>query len=302
MNKLVISFDFELGWGDIDSNDWKRKEEIGVYKEMRNLIPGLTKKFLDNKIKTTWGIVSSMLTDKETIRSYEHLDLNYNKKIKSFLENAETDTIFAHDLISDYFHSNYINITSHSCTHINFERTESISTLNSEYLISKQQLDSYFKIDTNGIIFPENRVKNIEELIQNGLSGPIRIGSNLNRSFYEKIKSLLTLNEFVPKKSIIISIDQSSSIQSDSILFNWFGRRFMRKLILKNQVRALKKKLKHENNQIYHIWLHPCDLAEDKVLKNYFFSFIDELIKYRSKGLMDFATMQDIEQAVHGHE
>ena len=76
----------------------------------------------------------------------------------------------------------------------------------------------------------------------------------------------------------------------------------MRKLILKNQVRALKKKLKHENNQIYHIWLHPCDLAEDKVLKNYFFSFIDELIKYRSKGLMDFATMQDIEQAVHGHE
>lgn len=302
MIDVVVSFDFELGWGDIDSGQWVEKEKAGVYREMRNIMYTLTSFFEENGVKSTWGIVSSMLSEMSEINKYTHLGGPYRKKMQCFTENAEDSSIFAHDLVTDYFHGKNIDITSHSCTHCNFNSNLSTDQLYADYDTSITQLSNYFNREVSGMIFPENRVSDISRFFDLGLSGPVRISSKLNRSMKQKLSSIVTLREFKVYDSLIFCIGDEVTLHSDSILFNWDGSyKTYRKFVLLSQLRNLKSRIETDSkNAVVHIWLHPCDLAQDKELYALFTSYVTYLISMRDKNRVRFSTMADMHKRILG--
>ncbi len=61
-SELVISFDFELGWGVLESERWQKREAAGVYTAMRPLFPELLNLFEGLDLTTTWAVVGAFRT------------------------------------------------------------------------------------------------------------------------------------------------------------------------------------------------------------------------------------------------
>ena len=298
MNKIVISFDFELGWGDVNSGDWYRKQSLGVYSNAQLRLPKVVDFLDDRQVFTTWGVVSAMIEKSTLALDYDHVPRHFGKKLREFLSSAEGDSIDGSKIFESLMASPNIEIGSHSHTHMVYSESDQIDQALYDFKLSRDTIENVSGKRPTTFIFPENRVTSISDFfdIDSGLT--FRLSSLLGRTKLKKMQSLASLKEFGVNESKIFTIG-TNSVQTDSLLFNAFGKFHpLRKQLLQYRAAALLKSCRKRNNGVFHLWLHPCDLVEDPFISDFFLTFIDELCLLRDDNLLEFKTMEQMHKAV----
>ena len=117
---LVVSFDFELGWGILDEPVWRELEAQGLYSRLRSILADLFGFLATRRLPTTWATVSSMLVDDRADLELDHLPEPYKSYAAVFFDEAAWHTRCANDLMESWHQSlgEFSEIASHTSTHI----------------------------------------------------------------------------------------------------------------------------------------------------------------------------------------
>lgn len=319
---LVISLDFEMFWGNIES--WT-KEGYGTsnIKNVPLVVDRLLALFEKYGVHSTWGTVGFLMhSGKEDLLSdlpvnkpsYINKDLSpyYN----SYICNIEDENLyFAHTKIDKLLKTEGVEVGSHTyCHYYCWEQGQTIDQFEED----TKQFSEYSNkrgFSIKSIIFPRNQVTP-EYLAVCKKYGMKSYRGNALKFFEHKaglsgfIQRLCRfIDDYFPlsgKNSY--SIDD---IENISGLFNIRASRILRpyskKLSFLNGIRL--RRLKNEiytaakNNEVYHIWWHPHNFGSN-MEEN--LNFLEELLicykQCREKYSMESKTMSEIANMLESTE
>lgn len=296
---LVISFDFELGWGVLDTPEWYKREKNGLYEKVREVLPRLIQKLEERQIPTSWGVVGSMFDEGEL--DLEHLPVAYKEKIYSFIKNAKQTTKSAIDTVELFYKiDNLVEFGSHTSTHL-YAKTPGVTAENyiNDVRISMAQIPKEFLSEIPFLIFPRDQSDFRNELAKEFQGLNYRMNP---RDIYD---SKLQMHAFFglgriflgPRKSLCVRGNNNERIHSGSFYFNYFGENFeiLKKVLFHKDVSVI---LNEKEDITYHIWLHPFNLAESKKVFEAFLRFLDKAADLRDTGLVNFYKMTDYENRI----
>jgi len=295
--KIVFSFDFELGWGVLDSPIWKHREEKEIYTNLRPIFDSLVQLLHETKVPTTWAIVSSLLAKSERDINIDHLPVSYQNSVTRFYRESEKFSHCGLDLI-DKLESidSLIEIASHTSTHIYGEYQDILSEQYVEDVrISIEVLESYFSRPITSLVFPRDQAN-----FNNEIAKKFPLNFRLNPSYGDNTSKMGRMISGasriykMPPHSKIIMGQYGENYQTGSLYFNWSGGSYERikKALTKIQVNRMLSDM--HNESIYHIWLHPFNLAESSQHFSMFAEFIRNIAELRDKGLIEIVTMEDV--------
>ena len=292
---IVISFDFELGWGALDTILWKKREILGVYKRLESVIPELITLLSDCGLPTTWGVVGAMI---DPTPKFNHLPSAYAEAATFFKRNALESSADARRLF-DHWHliENNSEIASHSYSHIYASYPDVQSQMYIQDIeLSITTLRKYFSSEISTLIFPRDQSDYLKD-IEGNCQLNTRLNTyfdNANRNALVRIKDTAVTSLNGPKRSLIIEGKYNTIHQTGSFYFNWIGGKYPK---LKKQITLRNQNFVQSNltpGNVYHIWLHPYNLAENNEVFEAFKTFLKNLSKLREAELIDVKTMNQI--------
>lgn len=299
--KIVISFDFELGWGVLDSPLWRRRQDSGVYEKLRPVIKDLTDYFEENSVRTTWASVGAMFESESTDIRTAHLPDGYRRCVEAFLTEADKLTWNALDIVDTLKDKSSVEVASHTYSHIyaSYPGTKLEHQLKDSQL-SVDILQDVFKRQMKSIIFPRDQIDYRSEIYET-----LKLQYRINPSFFKKSGAVNRLlrgaNSFfsdVPQSDVYIG-SKMECAQVGSLYFNWVGGSYeaIKKLNLSLSINKLKKQVKAETG-VYHIWLHPFNLTESSLVLEEFYRFIGDLLELQKNYRIEFLSMEDIRASI----
>ena len=294
---IVFSFDFELGWGVLDSLLWKQREAASLYSNLRPVMDRLIKVFSSVQIPTTWAIVSSLLVNHEKDINVDHLPSSYKDNVIRFYRESDESTRCGLDLVDKLKTIEpLIEIASHSSTHIYAHHPD---VTNEQYVKDVREsinvLENYFCNNVSTFIFPKDQA-NFNNDIAKDLSLNFRLNPDYDLDLNKYRRIVLGASRIyknVPHSKIIMGA-YGEYYQTGSLFFNWSGGSYeqLKKIITKVQAKRLLKNMRH--SEIYHVWLHPFNLAKSQDHIGFFIDFIHEVAELRDKGRIEILTMSDL--------
>ena len=306
MNKVTISLDFELGWGVLDSELWCRREESGLYENLRDKLDLVFDSLADREVPTTWATVAGMLVPPLAESRLDHLPAEYKKAVVAFQKNAKRSTIDARDIVDKHWSrvESFSEIASHTTTHIYPEFPGVTSTCYREDVsLSLKILEQYFGKTVKSMVFTRD-----DTTFLSSVAGICNLnlrtecpayGQRNDGSITRIAKGCRRYLENVPRSTVAPSM-RGSTTQSGSLYFNWSGGRYsvLKKVQLEVQVRRLLRVLSSQVSGDYHIWLHPFNLAETADHTSRFLWFIDRLVALRDAGQIEIVTMSGFSHGI----
>lgn len=296
--KIVISFDFELGWGDLDSDLWRRREYNGIYDKVRDIMPRLLGELKAREISTTWATVSNMLVDDEKNLNIDYLPEDYRATVLDFLDVSKKTSKNASDLIDGLLgNKKLFEVCSHTASHINARHPRLSSNVFVEDI--RQSIDvlegiSGYSIDS--VVFPRDYADFHLDVAQ-AFPVNMRLNPNFNKRSDTMSRLLRGVGGFftrVPASDVIVG-GMGEVYQTGSMYFNWIGGRHTevkKILFMKNKQQLIKMLSRGQGT--YHIWLHPCDFAENVFLFDVFLEWLQSISSLRERGVIEISTMSDI--------
>lgn len=94
---LVVSLDFELGWGVIEGGLWRKRERAGVYRNTRGAVRDLVACCDDLDLPLTWATVGAMIEDPARV-DLDHLPADLRDQSYAALRAAEPATFDGRDV------------------------------------------------------------------------------------------------------------------------------------------------------------------------------------------------------------
>lgn len=252
----------------------------------------------ERHIPSTWAMVSSMLHEYESELELSHLPPSYRQHVLEFFHNAKWETRCAIDLMEQWQHiEKFTEICSHGSTHLYADYP---GVTAAEYTADVSQslthLQSQFSCQINSLILPRDQARFRHEVAE---LRPLNI--RLNPSFfyspgvYGRMARGAARAFTSPSQSMVILGASGEVYQTGSLYFNWSGGKYetIKKQLVRLQQQRLLKQTKSDSS-LYHIWLHPFNLAESEDHYRYFTRFLMAAVEQRDKGLLDIVTMTDI--------
>lgn len=306
MNKVTISLDFELGWGVLDSELWRRREKSGIYENLRGKLDLVFDSLADREVPTTWATVAGMLVAPLDESRLDHLPVEYKKAVVTFQKSAKKSTIDARDIVDKHWFrvEAFSEIASHTTTHIYPEFPGVTSTCYREDVsLSLKILEQYFGKTVKSMVFTRD-----DTTFLSSVAGICNLnlrtecpayGQRNDGSITRIAKGCRRYLENVPRSTVAPSM-RGSTTQSGSLYFNWSGGRYsvLKKVQLEVQVRRLLRVLSSQVSGDYHIWLHPFNLAETADHTSRFLWFIDRLVALRDAGQIEIVTMSGFSHGI----
>ena len=301
MTAIVISFDFELGWGVLEHDIWRRRESAGVYIKMRQDIPELLRLLRQYEIPTTWAVVSNMLAESDQDMNIEHLPPDYKDQVKKFLDHANPATKSGLDLFEQVAAMDSLcEIASHSASHI-YGAHPSVTAL--QYTDDIQQstlvLNKITGKNVSSLVFPRDQDNFRLQVAQQVPNLNMRLNPNFGESQGTIHRSVSGLLDFIRpvKKSQTMVGALGEIYQTGSLNFNAFGGKYksVKKQLLQIKLDRLAQQLNNdENSDLYHIWLHPFNLSEYPLNFRLFKGFLALLERLREAGTIKIETMSSV--------
>lgn len=297
---VVISFDFELGWGVLENDTWKYREGLGVYDRMREDIPILLARLKSLQIPTTWAMVSNLITERESDLNLDHLPDDYRKQVLNFFRTSKTSSRLGLDLIENILNKdNLCEIGSHSATHL----YPSHPSIELEHFVadvaqSFDVIDRLIQKPARSFIFPRDQSKfriSLAEL-RPGLNMRLNpaFASNLgSRPVTRALRGLSSFVTPVPESSVTVG-GHGEIYHLGSINFNAIAGRYrgLKSRLLTTRLHKLFRELESDvNHRTYHVWLHPFNLSESELNRELFNKFIERLSDVRDKGQVEIKPM-----------
>jgi len=289
--KLIISLDFELGWGSIENGFWRKRQAAGVYERLRKDMATFIDFLDEREITLSWATVGAMVSDRHQ-QDFSHIPDELQSKYKEFIDTANPLTADGRDLYELVLRAtSRQHICSHTFSHVRFSYPNfTEEAITQDLLLSKaSKQDSPSPIQE--LVFPLNHDPSYKPLAL--------AGYNLGRSKpaykygADKGKVAKVMNQIIlPPPMTIENVDNDGvTHHSGSMFFNWPGAHTaIRKQYVKNAAyRGLRKAVR--DKETLHLWLHPYNLAEIPHLQQELQIYLEEACKLRSKGLLEICPM-----------
>lgn len=292
-SKFVISLDFELFWGVIESrsfNSYKSNVE-GVWKA----VPAILKLFKTYNISATWATVG-MLMCKDFNEWNLFQDNNYpdyrNIKINPYtlgeLVKQNEKLFFAQDLVNQIIDYENQEIATHTFSHYYCQEYGSdIQTFEND-INSSIKISSELNIDLKSIVFPRNQVneKYFQVLKKNNICiyrGNLDtfLYKNGHRPLYGIIgRSIRFMDSIIPLSK---TLNSKPSIICD--LINVPASLFLRpynknlKILELRKLKRIKSAMLEAaiKDEIFHLWWHPHNFGIN-FYENFY--ILEEILKY----------------------
>jgi len=295
--KIVISFDFELGWGVLDSPLWRKREADSLYLDLRQVFDHLIEAFSESQIRTTWAMVGSLLAKSEAELDLEHLPASYRDSVISFYRESHETTRGGLDLVDKLQKiDDLVEIASHTSTHIYAEYPGvTAAGYVSDVSNSISVLEKYFGRSVRSLVFPRDQAR-----FNNDVAVAHPLNFRLNPNFGKKIGRLNRMingagrfYKNVPQSKVIMGA-HGEYYQTGSLYFNWSGGKYesIKKYLTTLQSKRMLSEM--TDGDVYHVWLHPFNLAESREHLEQFLKFIRDIARLRDDGMLEVVTMDDL--------
>jgi len=298
--KLVISFDFELGWGVLDSPLWRRRELDGLYQRMRPVMAGLFDYLHERELPTTWATVSSMTLEDPADVPVDHLPASYRQAVEEFCRDAAWQTRCGNDLIEAWQEKigGFSELCSHTATHL-YAGYEGVMAEQyvQDVALSIERLEAHTGCEIDSLIFTRDQDDFRAEVsalrAMNLRIGPQSYGKASMGKLARVLRGASRFWQAIPESRVTDGAD-GECLQSGSLYFNWSGGDF--EFVKRQQVRAQASRMLRQMERtggIYHVWLHPFNLAESPQHDLAWRNFLDGAVRLRDKGSLEILTMRD---------
>lgn len=292
--QLVISFDFELGWGVLDSPVWRERERVGTYQRLRSVLPQLFDLLRQLHLPTTWGVVSSMLTEREAGLALDHLPPAYARAVRTFFHEAQWQTRCGTDLLECWQSiASFSELCSHSSTHIHAGYPGLAAEIWVRDIVdSCESLEYHHGSAIRSVIFPRDEAQfrlalAAERQLHCRLSPSFMLPSNKVLRRIERLRQQLGgLSE-----SWIVQGAFGETYQNGTLFFNWPAGRMesLRHARLLRQQSTLLAAL--QRGERHHVWLHPFNLARTAAHLEAFTGLLTQVARLRDAGRVEVLTM-----------
>lgn len=277
----MITLDFELGWGAIENGLWEYRENSGVYDNLRSVMPQLLDLLVELEIPVTWATVGGMV-DKTVYKNLDHLPMPIREVTKNTLKKARASSFDGRDLVELVERTPGQRIASHSYSHVRF----SYPGVTSSFIESEMENCSRLWKEQGNImdtfVFPQNHEGYFDVLHRHGIH-KVR-GAEISRQ--RNILKKVWTNALKPPPLSSDSIHNGLKVSTGSIFFKTPPKQWYRLGLLELQIRR-GLQLAINRHGMFHIYLHPFNLAESKDLLSSFIDLLKYLSKKRDYGLLD---------------
>ena len=289
MGKLTVSLDFEIGWGAVESERWKLREQKGVYRDLRPILREMIAQLDDYGISLTWATVGAMVSE-PTPEDFDHLPEKYRKMLQEFLSKAEQSTRDGRDLIGMLLSMKTLqDIGSHSYSHTRFHIPSYSEKAKLIDLKKGVQALRNLGIEPQSFVYPVNQVENVDLLEKAGLSIVRLPPQRAESTTVQKIAHSLFSS---PPTACRESLSERFETETGSMLYNWRNKKDfgLRRYLTLYQIRKGFSTIKKSDHHL-HLWFHPFNLAEIYGLKEFFFEILKDAAKLRDTGHIDIVPM-----------
>lgn len=286
---ITISFDFELGWGYLENGGWKPREQAGVYRKARSVIPSTLDLLRDLEIPTTWAAVGAMFYENARDIPLAHLPEGYREAVATFLATAEPESWQALDLVDCLArHKDFLEIASHTLTHP-YAQGEGMSAnaYVNDVRIGVERVEEVFGTEVSSHIFTRDQADFRHALAQ---WRPMHM--RLNPAFFNppgsamrrRLRGAARIFRSPPGSRCYLGA-RGESYQSGSIYFNWADAdfAFAKRLLLLKDTRTVLAGMGRQEG-CFHIWLHPYNLCESDDVRTAFERFVKALAVAQKQG------------------
>jgi len=311
--KFVISLDYELLWGMLDSSNIE-SAKASVLGEIK-AVPKILEYFDAYKIRATWAVVGMSLCE-----NFEEWETFHPNKLPNYSNNLKSSYHLNPKNIDNpdlYFQANSINlirslssqeIASHSFSHLYFNEPGINSEDIEEDFILFKRISQNKGITCSSFIFPRNQfsTKLLNALKKydfsayrgNNNSFIYNEGEVLSQSSY--IRYIRLIDSYVPlTRNLSYSIETGGNLDLVDIPASLFFRPFTySKFIHSAHIKRVKNEMLSaaKKGQTFHLWWHPhnfgLNLEENLIglleVLNYF-KFLKETYDMQSCNMKDLA-------------
>lgn len=282
MKTIVISLDFELGWGGVEEGFWKKREVAGVYRRLREDFYNLLADADRLEIPMTFAVVGAMI-DSLNDSSFEHLPDGYRCSVRDFVSKAEDTTVFGRDLFDMILAANVSHeVASHTYSHLHAHHCDAVDQIILADLKKSLDVIGRYVDRPKSLVFPRDQKFSGSVLEESGLS-VVRVPPKA-----ESKSTLGRLLEVPPSTARAAGWGGGES--SGSVLLNWSTGS---KAILKRRLVECKVRRGMLSDQDQHYWFHPFNLSEVKGFSVWFREVMEDIARMRDAGELRVCRMVD---------
>jgi len=286
VGKVIISFDFEIGWGDITNGDWKRREHNGVYKRLRHVLPDLLSTMDAFECVATWATVGAMIEAPKD-RDFSYLTDHQRDIVERGMRTGQSDTFDGTDLFEKVISTNTNHkVACHSFAHIPFDFNGVDEKFVQEDLRRFVKSLKQYNLTTNRFVFPENTEGFYMEILKLGFK-TARVSAD--NYFKNRYLFLLSLAIIPPPPCKEVYDCSGVTKHYGSMLFNDRGMAY-RIPILERRVKLGLKNVVEKDHDL-HIWAHPFNFAESDYLLDSFQRMLKKIATLRDQGKLSIEFM-----------
>lgn len=291
MGTFTVSFDFELGWGAIETGLWKIREKKDVYNTLRPALRRVVNLLDDLEISLTWATVGAMIAN-PSLEDFEYLPLPFQTRAKEFLTSAAPSSKDGRDLFDIVASAKTSqDIGSHSFSHTRFQ--EKTFTQDQKQIEMKKSISALneYNVVPKSFVFPVNQVASHDVVEQAG----IQVARTPPKTPHSKAGKLVEKISGYSPTAIRTHHHGGLDVESGSMLFYWgLGTDWrLRRSLVQNQIRSgLNEATKSDHH--LHIWLHPFNLVEIPTLELGFSKVLKKAAKLRDSDQLHIKPMSPV--------
>lgn len=284
---LTISFDFEIGWGDVTNERWREREARGTYEKIRETLPQLLDSLDRHDAPATWATVGAMIDDPAS-RTLDHLPPAARALVEGVITEADATSFDGKDLFDMVVERRRHDIACHSYSHVPFDFDGVDEEFVKADLQAFHEVLSRFGLETDRLVFPENTARQWESVAASGFT---RARVDPNHRFESRPMRLAdSLVLAPPMEDIGPSAADGVEAVAGSMLFNsGHGRRHRLPFVYRRALLGLE----HAANrgQTLHVWAHPFNFVESPGLLEAFDRFLGRAAELRKSGRLEIRPM-----------
>jgi len=280
---VVLTLDFEAGWGLLESGAWAAMERSGAFDSLRPQVVRLAGALDDREIGATWATVGAMALAPSAVE-LDHLPGEIASEVRSALVHARRTTFDGRDLIDSVRSTGTLQeFCCHSYTHTRFGRPGvTAEAVGAEVSLWQRAMPSC--PIRPSLVFPQNDIAHLQAVRRAGIDlvrtrrsyaalGSVGVG--------RRIGDLLAAPPLARSEELVDGL----SGQSDSVLINT-GRRPWRLPLLRARLACGLHRASRRGG-VLHAWMHPHDLVGDPALEEVLFEFLSDVATERDAGRID---------------
>jgi hypothetical protein len=253
--RFLLTFDFELGWGAIESGRWRAREAAGVYRRLRQRLPELLALLDELDVPATWATVGGMLVPRGQ-HDLDYLPPALADLTRAALREGEATSFDGRDLFERVVTSRARHqIASHTYAHPRFTRDDvDAAAVRADLRRFRAALPAAHAA-TDRLVFPQNAERYHDVLAGEGVR-VVRGADKAPRGLRGRVRENLQPPLAVPDAAPTGGVDRLVG----SVFFHPGRRRARLPLVLLQAQRGLARAV--ATGGTLHVWLHPFNLAE----------------------------------------